>query len=96
MLNIIKQEINLSPELKKKIDWAKKYTSSEITLKKGTLIRLEPTNLAYVEPHKVVICNTTFLFFNNLNVFYVNDLTKTYKLGDLQEYFKLAKLTDLD
>ena len=67
MLNIIKEELDLSPDLKKKIDWAKNYTSTSITLEKGHLIRLEPSNLAYVDPHKVKINNYTFLFFNGIN-----------------------------
>ena len=57
MLNIIKEKLDLSPDLKKKIDWAKNYTSTSITLEKGHLIRLEPSNLAYVDPHKVKINN---------------------------------------
>ena len=60
MLNIIKEKLDLSPDLKKKINWASKYTSTPITLEKGHLIKLEPTNLSYVEPHKVVINNYTF------------------------------------
>lgn len=54
MLNIIKEKLDLSPDLKKKIDWAKNYTSTSITLEKGHLIRLEPSNLAYVDPPKLI------------------------------------------
>ena len=31
MFNIIKEKLDLSPDLKKKIDWAKNYTSTPIT-----------------------------------------------------------------
>ena len=43
MLNIVKEKLDLSLDLKKKIDWAKKYTSTSIKLEKGHLIRLEPS-----------------------------------------------------
>lgn len=43
MLNIVIEKLDLSPNLKKKIDWAKKYTSTPIKLEKGHLIRLEPS-----------------------------------------------------
>ena len=43
MINIIKEKLDLSPDLKKKIDWAKNYTFTPITLEKGHLIRLEPS-----------------------------------------------------
>lgn len=67
MLNIVKEKLDLSPDLKKKIDWAKKYISTSITIEKGHLIKLEPSNLAYVDPHKVIINDYTFLFFNDVN-----------------------------
>ena len=91
MLNIIKEKLDLSPELERKINWAKNYTSTSITLKKGHLIRLEPTNLAYVEPHKVIINNFTFLFFNGVESFYINSLNEQHNLSELQKYFKIAK-----
>ena len=91
MLNIIKEKLDLSPDLKKKIDWAKKYTSTHIKLEKGHLIRLEPSNLAYVDPHKVVINNYTFLFFNGIDDFYINSLREKHNLSELENYFKLAK-----
>lgn len=55
MFNIVKEKPELSPDLRKKINWASKYTSTSITIEKGALIKLEPTNLAYVDPHKVII-----------------------------------------
>ena len=91
MLNIIKEKLDLSPDLKKKIDWTKNYTSTSITLEKGHLIRLEPSNLAYVDPHKVKINNYTFLFFNGVDTFYVNTLNDKHNLSELEKYFKLAK-----
>ena len=91
MLNIIKEKLDLSPDLKKKINWAKNYTSTSITLEKGHLIRLEPSNLAYVDPHKVIINNYTFLFFNGVDSFYINDLHDKHSLSELEKYFKLAK-----
>ena len=91
MLNIIKEKLDLSPDLKKKIDWAKNYTSTSITLEKGHLIRLEPSNLAYVDPHKVIINNYTFLFFNGVDTFYINNLNDKHNLSELEKYFKLAK-----
>lgn len=91
MLNIIKEKLDLSPDLKKKINWAKNYTSTSITLEKGHLIRLEPSNLAYVDPHKVIINDYTFLFFNGVDTFYVNTLNDKHNLSELEKFFKLAK-----
>lgn len=70
MIRIIKQELNISPILKKKINWASKYTNINITIENGALIRLEPTNIAYIEPHKVIINENTFMFFNEKDKYY--------------------------
>ena len=91
MLNIIKEKLDLIPDLKKKINWAKNYTSTSIKFEKGHLIRLEPSNLAYVDPHKVIINDYTFLFFNGINSFHVNNLNDRHNLSELENYFKLAK-----
>ena len=91
MLNIIKEKLDLSPDLKKKINWASKYTSTPITLEKGHLIKLEPSNFAYLDPHKVIIINYTFLFFNGIDDFYINNLHEKHNLSELENYFKLAK-----
>ena len=76
IIRIIKQELNISPILKKKITWASKYTNFDIKIEKGNLIRLEPTNIAYVEPHKVIINENTFMFFNEKDMFCINILNK--------------------
>ena len=96
MINIIKQELNLNPELKKKIDWAIKYTSTTATINKGALIKLEPTNIAYVEPHKLILDKITLLFFNGSESFYINDLNTEYKLSDLCNYLKEVKIIPID
>ena len=57
MLNIVKEKLEISPDLKKRINWAIKYTSAGVSLENGSLIKLEPTNIAYVDPHKVRINN---------------------------------------
>ena len=91
MIKYIKQELNLSPDLKKKINFAKKYSSLDINTQKGALIKLEPTNIAYVEPHKIIINNITFLFFNGIDDFYINDLHEKHHLSELQTFFIKAK-----
>ena len=94
MLNVVKEKLELSPDLKKKINWASKYTSTSITLEKGTLIKLEPTNIAYVDPHKVIINDIKFLFFNGVDCFYINSLNDKHEFSELETMFKKAKLLD--
>ena len=92
MINEIRQEINLSPELEKKIKWAIQYSSVKVKLQKGALIRLEPTNLAYVQPHRIEINGYTFLFLNGKDVFYINSYETEYKFSELSSLLKNAYL----
>lgn len=50
ILKEIRQKISLSPELEKKIKGASNYSTMEVNVLNGTLIKLIPTNIAYVAP----------------------------------------------
>ena len=90
MINEIRQEINLSPDLEKKINWAIKYASVKVKVQKGALIRLEPTNMAYLEPHKIEINNIIFLFLNGKDCFFVNSYENRFPFSELSSQLKLA------
>ena len=40
MIKTIENEINLSPILKKKLNWAKNYTNTTLSIKNGGLLRV--------------------------------------------------------
>ena len=65
MLHIIKKEINMSKELLSKIEWTCKMKKVKPEIINGTLRIVEHTNLAYVEPHRVIIKDKLYLFFMN-------------------------------
>lgn len=88
MLEIIKQEIKISYELKKKIEWACKMNNTKPIIKNGCILKLEPTNLAYLEPHRAIINKKTYLLFNGLDFVYYNDLKTKIKISDLKDFIK--------
>lgn len=88
MIKIIKQELNLSQELERKIEWACKFTNTTPIIKNGSLLKLEPTNIAYIEPHRVIINNTLYLLFNNSEFAYIGSLNNKIKLSELKAYIK--------
>ena len=65
-----------------------KIIQTNPTFINGSIRKLEKTNLTYIEPHRVIIKNITFLFFNYSNDVYVQNLTKKIKLSELEEYLK--------
>lgn len=85
MINIIKKEIKITKDLQSKIMWACIFCKVTPEITQGSLDIVDKTNLAYVEPHKVTIKNTNYLFFNGQNYFYVQDLLHKYPLSKLKE-----------
>ena len=86
MLQIIKKDINMSKELLSKIEWTCKIKQVKPEIRNGYLRIVEHTNLAYVEPHQVIIKNKLYLFFNEHNYFYIDSLEKKYPLSKFNEY----------
>ena len=62
MLHIIKKEINMSKELLSKIEWTCKMKKVKPEIINGTLRIVEHTNLAYVEPHRVIIKDKLYVY----------------------------------
>ena len=86
MIRIIKKKINMSDELKAKINWSCKFNNRPYQIIEGHLRIVEHTNLAYVEPHKVIINNQLYLFFNEQKYFYLGNLQNKVPLSELSEY----------
>ena len=76
----------MSDELKAKIEWSCKFSKKSYEIIEGYLRIVEHTNLAYVEPHKVIIDNQLYLFFNEQKYFYLGNLNNKIPLSELSEY----------
>ena len=85
MLSIVKKEINISKELKSKIEWTCKLKQVTPEIINGSLRIVEHTNLAYVEPHRVIIKGKLYLFFNEHEYFYIGNLANKYPLSKLRD-----------
>ena len=88
MLIVTKKEINISEELKSKIEWTCKLKQVKPEITNGCLRIVERTNLAYVEPHRVIIKDKLYLFFNEQNYFYIGSLENKYPLSKFNEYIE--------
>ena len=87
-MKIIKQEIQFEESLKQRLEFICEFSKVSPTFIKGSIRKIEKTNLSYIEPHKVIIKNITFLVFNYSNDVYITNLTKKIKLSELEEYLK--------
>ncbi|MBQ2946876.1 MAG: hypothetical protein IJE04_03395, partial [Bacilli bacterium] len=81
MINIIKEELEVDKELKKRIDFICDFCNTTPTIINGSIRNIDKTNISYVEPHKVIIKGITFLIFNYSQDIYINNLSNKIKLS---------------
>lgn len=87
-MQIVKEELQFDDSLKKRLEFICEFSKVTPTFINGSIRKLEKTNLTYIEPHRVIIKNITFLVFNYSNDVYVSNLYKKIKLSELEEYLK--------
>ena len=88
MVNIIKEELSLEESLKKKIEFICDFTNTKPTIINGNIRKVDRTNLIYIEPHRIIINNITFLAFNYSNEIFIENLSNKIKLPELEDYLK--------
>ena len=88
MINIIKQEIEVDKELKKRIDFISEFCNTTPTLINGDVSNIDKTNINYIGPHKVIIKFITFLVFNYSQDIYIKNLSNKIKLSELENYIR--------
>ena len=82
MVNIIKEELSLEESLKKKIEFICDFTNTRPTIINGNIRKVDRTNLIYIEPHRIIINNITFL------AIFIENLSNKIKLSELEDYLK--------
>ena len=56
-LKIIKQELQLEECLKQRLEFICEFSKVNPTFINGSIRKLERTNLAYIEPHRMIMKN---------------------------------------
>ena len=87
-MKIIKQELEFEECLKQRLEFICEFSKVTPTFINGSIRKIERTNISYIEPHRVIIKNNTFLVFNYSNDVYIFNLAKKIKLSELEEYLK--------
>ena len=87
-MRIIKKELQFEESLKQRLEFICEFSKVKPTFINGSIRKIDRTNLTYIEPHKVIIKDTTFLVFNYSNEIYISNLTRKIRLSELEEYLK--------
>ena len=85
-MKIIKKELQFEESLKQRLEFICEFSKVTPTFINGSIRKIENTNLIYIEPHTVIIKDTTFLVFNYSNEIYISNLTRKIRLSELEEY----------
>lgn len=88
MVNIIKEELPIEQELKKKIEFICGFAKTTPTFINGNIRKIDKTNLTYIDPNRIIIKDTTFLIFNYSNEIFIENLSNKIKLSELEDYLK--------
>ena len=95
-MQIIKEQLDIDEMLEKRIKNILKFLNIKSKIIKGNIIHIPKTNIAYIEPHKLVINNITYLFFNECNDIYINTLENSIPFNDLEAHIKANKTKPID
>ena len=88
MIKIIKQELEIESNLKQRLEFICEFCHIKPIFINGSIRKIDKTNLSYLEPHRIIIKNTTFLAFNYSTDIYIGNLTKKIQLIELEDYIK--------
>ncbi|HCJ32064.1 MAG TPA: hypothetical protein DHV70_04185 [Firmicutes bacterium] len=81
MIKIIKEEIEIEESLESRLKIICDFCNTTPTIINGIIRRVEHTNLTYIEPHRIIINDITFLAFNYFNEIFIENLNNKIKLS---------------
>ena len=90
-MQIVKEELQFDDRLKKRLEFICEFSKVTPTFINGSIRKINKTNISYIEPHRVIVKDTTFLVFNYSNDVYVSNLYKKIELSELEDYINSIK-----
>lgn len=88
MLTIETKELEISVELKRKVEMICKFAWVKPTITKGHIKNIKGTNIAYVKPHIIIINNVDYLMFDECDDIFVNGYDEKIKFKDIENHIK--------
>jgi len=93
VLKIEEKELIVSVELKRKIEIICRFANAKPIFFNGGIVNIKGTNIAYLEPHQVIIEDITYLLFEEYDYVFIENLDKKIKLCEFKEHLKKMSLT---
>ena len=80
------KELEISSELKKKIDMICRFAGVSSNLTSGCVKNIKGTNIAYVKPPILSVNGNDYLLFEECDDVFINGYFKSIKLKDLERH----------
>ena len=90
-MKIIKQDLEFEECLKQRLEFICEFSKVTPTFINGSIRKIDKTNISYIEPHRVIVKDTTFLVFNYSNDVYISNLYQKIKISELEDYINSIK-----
>ena len=90
-MSITKEVLEIEESLQNKIKNVLLFLGIKADIENGNIINIDNTNIAYIEPHKLVVNNNTYLFFNECNEVFINTLEQSISITELENHIKHIK-----
>ena len=90
-MKIIKQELQFEECLKQRLEFICEFSKVTPTFINGSIRKIDKTNISYIEPHRVIVKDTTFPVFNYSNDVYISNLYQKIKISELEDYINSIK-----
>ena len=68
-MQIIKKELQFEESLKQRLEFICEFSKVKLTFINGSIRKIDKTNISYVEPHRLIVKNTT-----------LNNITKKFTI----------------
>lgn len=91
MIKIITQELEIKSNFKQRLEFICKFFHIKPAIINDSIRKIDKTNLSYIEPHRVIVKDTTFLAFNYSTDIYIGSLNKKIQLVELKDYWNFSK-----
>ena len=86
MINIIEKKFEIDEGAKKRFEFIGDFTGYKPKYINGSIRNIDRTNISYIEPHRIIFKDITFLYFNYTNEVYVENLEKKIRINEIESY----------
>ena len=93
MLTIETKELIISEELKGKVEMICKFAGAKVNYKNGSVRSIKGTNIAYAEPHQIIINGINYFIFDESDKVFVANLDTKITLNELENHIKTHKIS---